>query len=65
MRGDRFRQFVTDPDIMAFFTAYDRDHTERLAEEWKRRGHDLRLGVGIATGSFEGGGALGMPLSTP
>ncbi|MCX6521869.1 MAG: response regulator [Actinobacteria bacterium] len=27
-----------------------RDRTERLAEEWKRRGHDLRLGVGIATG---------------
>jgi adenylate cyclase len=27
-----------------------RDHTERLADEWKRRGHDLRLGVGIATG---------------
>ncbi len=27
-----------------------RDRTERLADEWKRRGHDLRLGVGIATG---------------
>jgi class 3 adenylate cyclase len=27
-----------------------RDHTERLAEEWRNRGHDLRLGVGIATG---------------
>ena len=27
-----------------------RDRTERLAEEWQRRGHDLRLGVGIATG---------------
>ena len=27
-----------------------RDRTERLAEEWRRRGHDLRLGVGIATG---------------
>jgi adenylate cyclase len=27
-----------------------RNETERLAEEWKRRGHDLRLGVGIATG---------------
>ncbi len=27
-----------------------RDRTERLAEEWKRRGHELRLGVGIATG---------------
>lgn len=27
-----------------------RDQTERLADEWKRRGHDLRLGVGIATG---------------
>jgi len=27
-----------------------RDRTELLADEWKRRGHDLRLGVGIATG---------------
>ncbi len=27
-----------------------RDRVERLAKEWKRRGHDLRLGVGIATG---------------
>ena len=27
-----------------------RDHTERLADEWRRRGHELRLGVGIATG---------------
>ena len=27
-----------------------RDHVERLTDEWKRRGHDLRLGVGIATG---------------
>jgi class 3 adenylate cyclase len=27
-----------------------RDRTERLADEWRRRGHDLRLGVGIATG---------------
>ena len=27
-----------------------RDRTERLAEEWRRRGHELRLGVGIATG---------------
>jgi adenylate cyclase len=27
-----------------------RDRSERLAVEWKRRGHDLRLGVGIATG---------------
>ena len=27
-----------------------RDRTERLAEEWRRRGHKLRLGVGIATG---------------
>lgn len=27
-----------------------RDRTERLADEWKRRGHDLRLGVGLATG---------------
>ncbi len=27
-----------------------RDRTERLADEWKRRGHELRLGVGIATG---------------
>ena len=27
-----------------------RDRTELLADEWRRRGHDLRLGVGIATG---------------
>ena len=27
-----------------------RDETERLAEEWRQRGHELRLGVGIATG---------------
>ena len=27
-----------------------RDRTERLAVEWRRRGHELRLGVGIATG---------------
>lgn len=27
-----------------------RDRTERLAADWQRRGHDLRLGVGIATG---------------
>ena len=27
-----------------------RDATEQLAHEWTRRGHDLRLGVGIATG---------------
>lgn len=27
-----------------------RERTERLAEEWKHRGHELRLGVGTATG---------------
>ena len=27
-----------------------RDRTELLADGWKHRGHDLRLGVGIATG---------------
>ena len=27
-----------------------RDRTERLADEWRRRGHELCLGVGIATG---------------
>ena len=27
-----------------------RDATEQLAEEWRRHGHELRLGVGIATG---------------
>ena len=27
-----------------------RDATEQLAVDWSRRGHDLRLGVGIATG---------------
>ena len=38
-----------------------RDRTERLAEEWRRRGHELRLGVGIATG-FATCGQIGFDL---
>ncbi len=30
MRGDRFRLFMTDPDVIAFFDAYERDHINRM-----------------------------------
>lgn len=30
MRGDRFRLFMSDPDVIAFFDAYERDHVERM-----------------------------------
>jgi len=30
MRGERFRSFVADPDVAAFFKAYEADRIERL-----------------------------------
>jgi len=30
MRGERFRDFMADGDVAAFFAAYERDHIERM-----------------------------------
>ncbi len=55
--GDGMMVFFNDPipcdqpELRAVVLALGmRDATERLADEWRRRGHELRLGVGIATG---------------
>ena len=30
MRGERFRSFIADPDVAAFFKAYEADRSEKL-----------------------------------